>query len=75
MAYVSSDLPLYSADRPRQVLANPLAALFYAVADGLRKRWTYQRTLLSLQGYTERNLDDIGADQGAREFARRAAGL
>jgi hypothetical protein len=63
------------AAKPLHVLTGALGALFGPLADRLRKRWDYYRTLDALHGYNGRALRDIGADQGAKAFARRAAGL
>jgi len=46
-----------------------------APAKYIRSLWVYHRTLTQLDSYTERQLQDIGADQGIKEFSRRAAGL
>ena len=51
------------------------AALAGRAAKFLRSRWIYISTVSKLEGYSERNLQDMGAAYGIEEFARRAAGL
>ena len=73
--YLSTDVPLSSRATIRPSISGLLATLTEAAAAPLRRRWVYQTTLLHLQDYSERSLQDIGAEHGAEEFARRAAGL
>lgn len=75
MAYASSDIRFAPEETARYSGSGFATLLVRAVVDPLRKRWVYQQTLFDLQGYTERNLLDIGAAHGVPEFARRAAGL
>ena len=75
MAYISTDLPLSSRATSRPIVSSLLATLTQAVVAPLRRRWIYETMLFRLQGYSERCLHDIGAEHGAEEFARRAAGL
>jgi hypothetical protein len=75
MAYVGSELALPSLETPRGNIRAILSSVGAAPAAALRKLWIYHRTLADLDGYSERNLLDLGAAQGVEEFARRAAGL
>jgi hypothetical protein len=70
---ISVRLPV-SAGSSLKTLPSP-AMLVGGVATFFRSRWVYQTTLAKLEGYSERTLRDIGADNGIEEFARRAAGL
>ena len=75
MAYASSTLRLPAeTPLPRIATLAPATLIAWLVAP-VRRRWIYHRTLSELQGYSERNLVDLGAGNGVREFARRAAGL
>ena len=51
------------------------ASLAESVAKFFRSRWIYISTVSKLEGYSERNLRDMGVERGIEEFARRAAGL
>jgi len=74
MAIVSDfSLPL---SRPRgRGAIHVIARLGASIATPLYRRWIYQRTLAALEHYSARTLEDIGANRGREEFARRAAGL
>ncbi len=75
MAYASSDLRLPADGVLLPSTPGALASFGGSIATFIRRRRIYHRTLAELQGYTERSLHDIGADQGIEEFARRAARL
>jgi hypothetical protein len=78
MAYLSSGISPSEYEMRAPTGANPFvhlrASLNLALAP-LRRRWAYHQLLAALEGYSERDLADIGATQGAKAFARRAAGL
>lgn len=59
---------------PTRILPGPAAAFARGVRF-VQARWVYHTTLSRLDGYSERLLDDIGAEYGIEEFARRAARL
>ena len=75
MAYAGTELALPSLDAHRGSIRAVLNSLGGAAAESLRKRWVYHRTLSELEGYSQRNLADLGAAHGVEEFARRAAGF
>jgi hypothetical protein len=75
MSATTASLPFPVSDTSSTRQVPSAAGLIGGVARYFRSRWIYQRTLTELEFYSERNLRDIGADQGIEEFARRAAGL
>jgi uncharacterized protein YjiS (DUF1127 family) len=75
MAYVSSDLRLPAEAKLLHKVSAAFASFGGSIAISLRRRWIYHRTLAELQGYSDRNLRDLGANHGIEEFARRCAGV
>lgn len=75
MAYARSELALPSLDSPHASIRASVVSLGGSLAESLRKQWIYHRTLSQLEGYSERNLLDLGAARGVEDFARRAAGF
>jgi uncharacterized protein YjiS (DUF1127 family) len=75
MADISATFPT-SADHGFLSRSAALSGALSSVAGYFRRRRIYQQTLRQLEGYSERNLEDMGVtDAGVEAFARRAAGF
>lgn len=75
MVDVSSDLTITSAV-PRRSIGEGLGDLRAALSARLEQRRIYRQTLRELQGYSRRNLLDMGLDpERLEDVARQAARL
>lgn len=75
MVDVSSDLTITSAE-PRRGIGDVLGDLRATFSARLEQRRIYRQTLRELQGYSRRNLLDMGLDpERLDEVARQAARL
>ena len=75
MVDVSSDLTITSAE-PRRSMGDIVGDLRAAFSARLEQRRIFRQTLRELQGYSRRNLLDMGLDpERLEDIARRAARL
>ena len=75
MVDVSSDLTITSAE-PRRSIGDVLGDLRATFSARLEQRRIYRQTLRELQGYSRRNLLDMGLDpERLDDVARQAARL
>ena len=75
MAYVSSDFRLPAETHLLSRESSVLAFIARTIPAYLHRHWIYHSTVAELHGYSQRDLQDIGAHRGTHEFARRAAGF